>query len=234
MMKILALETATMQGSLAILDDDTLVAEYSLNIKATHSERLIPAVHTVLTTLGLEVSDLDGFAVSLGPGSFTGLRIGLSTVKGFGFATGKPVVGVSTLAAMAYQFAHAAPLICPCLDARKKEIYTALYDLSSGHAAELISPCAVDPRTFMQQVKESTDRSILFLGDGVNPYRAVMEEVLADRAVFAPPFAAIPRAGTVAALGMIKLRAGHQDDIVNLEPIYLRKSEAEIKWLERQ
>jgi len=129
-MKILAIETSTMMGSVAVMDKTQLIAEYRLNIKGTHSERLVRIIDEVLKDSGLEFKDLDGYAVSIGPGSFTGLRIGITTVKGLAFVTRKPVAAIPTLDALACNIPFSQYQICPMLDARKKEVYTALYIIS--------------------------------------------------------------------------------------------------------
>lgn len=233
-MKILAFETATAQGSIALIDEHKLIAEYSLNIKSTHSERLMPALRTILSDTETKLKQVDALAISLGPGSFTGLRIGLATVKGLSFSTGKPIIGIPTLEAMAGQFAFAKPLVCPCLDARKGEIYTALYDLQKGSPDGLIPATVTEPSKFLQAIKMEHHAPILFLGDGVEPYRSQIVAILGEQACFAPLFANIPRAGSLAVRAVEKYCHNLFDDITNLEPIYLRKSEAEIKWLKKQ
>ena len=126
-MKVLGIDTATMMGSIGLIDDEGAIAEYSLNIRATHSERLMPAIDRLLKDSGIMPKDIDGFAVSIGPGSFTGLRIGLATVKGFAMGCNKPVAAVSTLEALAFNLAYAEYLICPILDARRNEVYAAMF-----------------------------------------------------------------------------------------------------------
>lgn len=233
-MRILALETATLQGSVALMENETLIAEYSLNIRATHSERLLPAVSTALKDARWTLPDLDGLAISIGPGSFTGLRIGLSSIKGLSFATNLPIVAVPTLEAMAYQHWPGTARICPCLDARKKEIYTAFYSSNETGLVEHISPRAAEPRLFFEQLQAHEQAPVLFLGDGAKVYRHLIDEFFADQALFAPPYASHPRAATVAFLGLRKLHNHQTEDVINLEPVYLRQSEAEIKWQQKQ
>src|SRR5512142_2379760 len=143
-MYVLGIETSTKTGSVAVVSDKAVIAQYSLNIEITHSERLMSTVDRVLKDTGIALSQLDGFAVATGPGSFTGLRIGVSTVKGLAFATGKPVAAVPTLFALAWNVPHAAWPVCPLLDARKKEVYAAVYALDGASrtpaAAETVLP----------------------------------------------------------------------------------------------
>src|SRR5512141_2285027 len=131
-MLILGIETSTKTGSVAVVSEHGVIAQYSLNIEVTHSERLMATVDRVLKDTGLSLAAMDGYAVAVGPGSFTGLRIGISTVKGLALATGKPIAAVPTLLALAWNVPHAAYPVCPLLDARKNEVYAALYNLDSG------------------------------------------------------------------------------------------------------
>ena len=233
-MIILAFETATMQGSIALMGDNHLIAEYSLNITTTHSERLLKCVETMLDDAQMTLDQVDGFAISSGPGSFTGLRIGLATVKGLSFATHKPVAGVPTLDAMAWQFTYSSYLICPCLDARKQEIYTALYRAVDGTLETIVAPMVVEPEKFVDAVLQRYQQKIIFTGNGVEVYLDLLSAKLKDRFICAPHFLMIPRAASVAELGMARLKANLIENIIAFEPIYLRKSEAEIKWSEKQ
>jgi tRNA threonylcarbamoyladenosine biosynthesis protein TsaB len=171
------------------------------------------------------VADCDGFAVTTGPGSFTGLRIGISTVKGLGFATKKPVAGVSTLDALAYQFPLFPHLICPVLDARKGQIYTALYE-STGHMKwkRVIEDCAVEPGEWLKQVHDPC----LFVGDGTFVYAELIREILGDLAHFAPAYLNRVRASVVGYIGMKQILDGQTTD-VELVPHYIRKPDAKIK-----
>ena len=136
-MKILAIDTSTMLGGIAIMDDLTLIAETRLNVKSTHSERLMTEIEHCLKQSSLKISDIDVFAVAIGPGSFTGLRIGLSAVKGLSYATGKPIVSVPTLDALALNFPYSRYPVCTMLDARKKEVYAALFKWEDDNKTEL-------------------------------------------------------------------------------------------------
>ena len=151
-MKILGIDTATRVGSLAIVDNESLIGEYTLNMNTTHSVRLLPALDQLLKTADLVLSHIDVLAISLGPGSFTGLRIGASTVKGLALAANKPVVGIPTLDALAQNFRGVESLICPMVDARKKEVYTALYRSKRTGSLEKETPdLAVAPGADFEQ-----------------------------------------------------------------------------------
>lgn len=224
-MTVLGIETATPVCGVALGREGSILVERSLNTGTHHAERLLPMVRDALDEAGLELRDLDGIAVSIGPGSFTGLRIGLSTAKSLCWSAGLPLVAVPTLDAMAAQFPYAACPVCPALDARKKEVYAALYDTSSGGLRTLIAPAAVSPVSFVA----SLTGPVLFVGDGARLYRREIVAELGGAARFAPPPLDRPSAAAVAALGLFKLERGESEDLVRAEPVYLRKSEAELK-----
>ncbi len=227
---ILAIETATSVCSVAIAHADIILCERSLNIGTYHAERLLPMIRDVLDETGLKLGDLDGIAISIGPGSFTGLRIGLTTAKSLCWTAGVPLFTVSTLEAMASQFKHAAIPVCPALDARKKEIYTALYDTSSGEPTTLIAPVAVPPTMFLAELTGS----VFFAGEGARCYRKEIVAALGENARFAPLPLDRPSASFVALLGIQRLKRGESEDLVRVEPVYLRKSEAELKAKEKR
>ncbi len=232
-MLILALETATALGGVALVKNGELIAEYNLNSPANHSERVLAAIQTVLDDARIRLDQLNGVAVSSGPGSFTALRIGLTTAKSLCFATGLPLAGIPTLTAMAAQFVQPGPLICPCLDARRREIYAAVFKHEKDVLTELIPACVARPDDFFGGVRAHFSQPVLFLGEGATVYRDNIREIFGQQALFAPLHAFHPRAATVAFLGWQKLQRGETDDPITLEPVYLRRSEAEIKWDER-
>lgn len=225
-MKILAIETSTMLGGVAIMDEEGLIAEIRLNVKSTHSERLMRGVDLALRLAELQTSDIDVYCISIGPGSFTGLRIGLSTVKGFAFATGKPVVAVPTLDAFAWNLPFSVYPVCPMLDARKKEVYTALYKWGEGEFKKIIPESSAGPDEFIRDIKGP----VIFLGEGARLYRETLLSIMGRNAIFAPPDRDVPSAASVAHLGLKKALLGEFSDPVTLTPFYIRKSEAEIKF----
>ncbi|NVL91033.1 MAG: tRNA (adenosine(37)-N6)-threonylcarbamoyltransferase complex dimerization subunit type 1 TsaB [Desulfobacterales bacterium] len=225
-MKILGVDTSSRTGSVAVCENDTVLAEVAVTGAHTHAKRLMPAVDATLEMAGLSIADCDGFAVTTGPGSFTGLRIGISTVKGFGVATKKPVAGVSTLEALAYQFPLFPHLICPVLDARKGQIYTALYECADYMKwKRVIKDCAAEPGEWFKQIQ----RSCLFVGDGAVAYEGLIRETLGDLAHFAPSYLNTVRASVAAYIGMRQILDGRIIDVAGLVPRYIRKSDAEIK-----
>jgi tRNA threonylcarbamoyladenosine biosynthesis protein TsaB len=225
-MKVLGVDTSTQTGSVAVLEGDTVSAEVLVTSRQTHAKRLMSAIDATLEMAGLTIAECDGFAVTTGPGSFTGLRIGISTVKGLGFATKKPVTGVSTLDTLVYQFPSFPHQVCPVLDARKGQIYTALYECASYmNWKRVIEDCAAEPRQWLKQIQ----RLCLFVGDGAIVYRELIRETLGSLAHFAPPYLNRVRGSVVAYIGMKQILDGQTTDVARLVPHYIRRSDAEIK-----
>jgi tRNA threonylcarbamoyladenosine biosynthesis protein TsaB len=229
-MRILGIETATTTGSVAVMSTDGLIAQYTLNIEVTHSERLMATVDRVLTDARLTLADIDGLAVSIGPGSFTGLRVGLSTVKGLALATNKPVAAVPTLRALAWNSACSARSVCPLLDARKKEVYAALFRFDGKEMAQTMAETAISLEGLAVALKEET----VFIGEGARLYQRELTALLGDRALFAPFSVGVPSAASVAELGIAMLAKGEAVDPDSLTPLYIRRPEAEVAWEKKQ
>jgi tRNA threonylcarbamoyladenosine biosynthesis protein TsaB len=228
-MKVLGIDTSTSCGSVGLIDDGEIISDYLLNIPVTHSERLLGAVEFVLREAHCPIENIDGWAISLGPGSFTGLRIGVSTVKGLAYATGKPVAGVSTLDVLASQIPPTSYLICPILDARKKEVYTAFYRYQEGISLQRKSDYqAIRPEDLVKNIKEPT----IFLGEGLKTYGDFLQKSLPSWAIFPPPSLSVPHGSIVAKLGSERLQKGEHLELSTFVPVYVRPSEAEMKWQE--
>ncbi len=228
-MRILGIDTSTSCGSVGLIEDEETISEYLLNTPVTHSERLLRAIEFVLREARCRIEQIQGWAVALGPGSFTGLRIGVSTVKGLAFTTGKPVAGISTLDVFASQIAVTSHLICPILDARKKEVYTAFYRYGErGSLTRQSEYLAIPPEDLVTKIKEQT----IFLGDGVKIYGDFLLNCLPSLAIVPPAPFHVSHGSMVATLGMELLRKGEQLDLSAFSPIYIRRSEAEIRWQE--
>ncbi|MEK7742721.1 MAG: tRNA (adenosine(37)-N6)-threonylcarbamoyltransferase complex dimerization subunit type 1 TsaB, partial [Nitrospirota bacterium] len=229
---ILAIDTSTMLGGIAIMDESLLIAESRLNVKSTHSERLMTEIEHCLKQSGIKISDIDVFAVATGPGSFTGLRIGLSTVKGFSYATGKQIVSVPTLEALAWNFPYSRYPVCTMLDARKKEVYAALFKWEEGeNFTRLINETSAKPEEFARNALSVTrDERFIFAGEGAVLYRDKIIEAMGEKAIFASPEKTVPSPANVAVLGLKKAKAGEFSEPISLIPMYIRKSEAEVKW----
>ncbi len=229
-MLILGIETSTKTGSVAVVSEDGVIAQYSLNIEVTHSERLMSTVDRVLKDTGLAIAEFGGFAVAIGPGSFTGLRIGLSTVKGLAFAAGKPVAAVPTLQALAWNLPYAAYPVCPMLDARKNEVYAALYSFDRTVFTQLMPETTIPIRELAGRISGKT----VFTGEAAHLFRAEIENQFGSAALFAPFAAALPSAATVAKLGLDMIKNGKETDPDSLTPLYIRRPEAEVAWEKRQ
>ena len=229
-MRVLGIDTSTSCGSIGLIEGQQILCEYSLSRKASHSERVMKTIDRVLEDSGVSIVDIDGFAISIGPGSFTGLRIGVSAVKGLAFATGKPVAGVSTLDALAQNVRYSPYLICPLLDARKGEVYTALYrNTGKEGLIKLVSEMAIKPADLLGRIEEKA----LFLGNGVYPYGDLIRRELRDMAHIAPSPFNFVHGTVVAQLGRQNLEKGQYLDLEGFTPQYLRKSDAELKWEEK-
>jgi tRNA threonylcarbamoyladenosine biosynthesis protein TsaB len=225
-MLILSLDTTTGSGSVALLDNTRLLIEINARSETTHSARLLRTVDFILKANGLEIKDIEGFAVAAGPGSFTGIRIGLSTVKAFAFASGKPVAPVSTLAALVLKLQESrGHLLCPLLDAKKGEIFAALFESRGKEFKEIIPQDAYAPDRFFSLLP--AHRVIFFIGNGVEVYKDKILAYLKDKARFSSRSLFI--APEVGVIGYDLLKKGRGVSAEALEPLYFRRSQAEEK-----
>jgi len=223
-LNILAIDTSTKSGSIALSEDDKVLGETSLNINITHSETLLFSLQHLLGQCSISMDDIDLFALTIGPGSFTGVRIGVSTVKGFALATGKPVTGISTLEAMAWNFPYSSVPVVPFLDARRGEVYSASFAWDKGTFKRLHDDRTESPEEVLSSIKGEA----LLVGDGVEKYKDLVRTRFGSRALVVPSSHASVRASIVASLAYDKYLTGEVLDLNSFIPIYLRKSEAEI------
>lgn len=228
-MPLLALDTATLVSSVALASRDRLLAELTLQVSKTHSERLMPNIEELLSMAGLGRHELEAVAVSIGPGSFTGLRIGLATAKALAYALNIPLVGVPTLAALAYGCPVPGALLAPTMDAQKGNIYFALYRWQNGVLAEIAPPGFRASEAVAGELAASGE-PVLILGEAVELYPDTFQR---PGLSLAPAHIAMPRAASVAFLGFDLLAAGVRHDAMALEPLYIRRSEAEELWEKR-
>lgn len=230
-MPILALDTATLVSSVAIASTETVCAEITLQTKLTHSEVLMPHIKQILEMAKLEKADLEGIAVSIGPGSFTGLRIGLAAAKSMAYALDIPIVGVPTLAALAYHYPVPGIYVAPLLDAQKGNVYAGLYQWENGRLTEVHAP-VVESLDIVLKRGGALDRPVVFVGEIALKHA---ERIKASGANILPamPHTIMPRAANVALLGLSKLAEGERGDVMRLEPLYIRRSEAEELWERR-
>lgn len=222
-MKVLAVDTTSNSGSAAILDGDVLKGYMGFSRKPGYAEKLLPTVEQLLEELSLRLSEIDGLAVAAGPGSFTGLRIGIATMEGLAYATGRPIVGVSSLEATAYRYRYRTGFVASFLDARRKEVFGALYRTDGRELQLEIEPVCESPEKFISRLPEEP---ILLAGAGTLVYRElVCQQSDRDLQLAAPSFFL---AEDVARLGSKRLRQGDTTALGKLEAIYLRASDAEI------
>ena len=225
-MKLLVLDSSGLVASVALLEDERLIAEYTTGNKLTHSQTLLPMLDEIIRRTTFDMEDVDAIAVAMGPGSFAGLRIGAATAKGLGLALDKPVIPVPTVDGLAYQLFGVSSLICPMMDARRKQVYTGFYRFHGDQMEVVKEQCAQSVQDTLEQLK-AYGEPVIFLGDGVPVYRKEIEEAMGADAVFAPAHANRQRAGAVGALAEVYYRKGIWQSADAFAPEYLRKSQAE-------
>lgn len=231
-MKILALDSSGLVASVAIACEDALLSEYTVNYKKTHSQTLLPMLDEIVSMVGLDLSEVEAIAITAGPGSFTGLRIGSATAKGLGLALDKPIIAVPTVDALAYNLYGTDKMICPIMDARRDQVYTGLYEFTNNELVVITPQEAVSIDEIIDEIN-LTGRETIFLGDGV----AIQKDRIASRIKveysFAPLHMNRQRAGAVAALGFEYYKKGMVVTAAQHQPIYLRVSQAERERAEK-
>lgn len=230
-MKILAIDTSAMVASAAVLDENITIAEFSTNYKKTHSQTIMPMIESILKMIELSPKELDYIAVSSGPGSFTGLRIGAATAKGMAHGVNIPIVEVPTLDVLAYNIFETDKIICPIMDARRNQVYSALYMYDEEIFDKLTDYMADDIEVIIEKAL-SYNKKIIFLGDGVPVHLERLKE-LGDKALFAPVSCNRQRAACVGALALEKIKKGEVLSYSEFTPFYIRKSQAEREYEEK-
>lgn len=232
-MKILAFDSSGLVASVAIVEDGSLIAEYTTNYKKTHSQTLLPMLDEVVRMTETDKGSFDALAVAAGPGSFTGLRIGSATVKGLAFAWNLPVIAVPTLEGLAYNLWGCRRLICPIMDARRRQVYTGLYTFDE--ADELVTVMEQTPMAMDELIDELNGRgeSVVFVGDGIDVFAKTIEEKLGVPYSFAPAHMNKQRAGSVAAAAWVRYSRGQYCSGDDFAPEYLRLSQAERERAEK-
>lgn len=232
-MKILALDSSGLVASVAVVEEDNLLAEYTVNYKKTHSQTLLPMLDEISRMIELDLESIDAIAVAAGPGSFTGLRIGSATAKGLGLALNKPLIGVPTVEALAYNLYDVPGLICPIMDARRRQVYTGLYSFEQHQMKTVKEQTAMGIEELTEELNQK-NQPVTFLGDGVAVYRDTIKEKLTVPFDFAPVHLNKQRAGAVAALGARYYAEGKTETAREHQPEYLRVSQAERERAERE
>jgi tRNA threonylcarbamoyladenosine biosynthesis protein TsaB len=230
-MKVLSIDSSTASATCAILEDNKLLGEITFNYKKQHSVILMPIIDELLKNTNSELDSIDGFVVSKGPGSFTGLRIGMAVIKGLAQGTNKPFISISTLDALAYNLAFTEGIICPILDALRNNVYTAQYKFENQKLCRISDYMAISVDDLISNFKNETV-PITFIGDATPKFKEKLSSELKN-VRFAPVHLNIAKASSLGELGFINLKEGHADDLYLSAPIYLRKSQAEREYEQR-
>lgn len=232
-MKILALDSSGLVASVAVAEEGNLLAEYTVNYKKTHSQTLLPMLDDIVKMIELDLHTIDAIAVAMGPGSFTGLRIGSATAKGLGFALGKPLVEIPTVDGLAYNLWGSRDLVCPLMDARRNQTYTGLYEFVDGKMQVIREQCAVGIDEIITSINQ-LGRSVVFLGDGVPVFDEYIQQNCKVPFCFAPAHMNKQRGAAVAALAFLYVKEGKVQTAAGHRPDYLRLSQAERERLAQE
>ena len=236
-MRVLAIDSSGLTATVAIVEDDTTIAEFTINYKKTHSQTLLPMIDEMVKMVEADLDSIDAIAVAGGPGSFTGLRIGSATAKGLGLALGKPLIHIPTADAMAYSIYGCEDIICPIMDARRNQVYTGIYSFvpkkekeDSGQLKYAFQVIRVQMAVSVEDLIRRLNiygRRVVFLGDGVPVYKEMLEKGLKVPYFFAPSYSNRQRAAVVGALGIRYFKQGRYESAAEHRPDYLRVSQAE-------
>ena len=232
-MRILAIESSSLVASVAIVEDGVTLAEYTANFKMTHSQTLLPMIDSMVSLFGIDLSTIDAIAVSGGPGSFTGLRIGSATAKGLAQALNIPVVSISSLEGLAANLYGTSDLICPIMDARRSQVYAGIFQYEGERLETRMEDDAIAVADLIEILNHKGE-PVIFLGDGVPVYGKLLEEGLKVPYRFAPAHMNRQRAGAVGVLAVQYYNEGKVESSRDHKPEYLRKSQAERELLEKQ
>lgn len=232
-MRILAIDSSSMVATVAVVTDDILTAEYTINNKKTHSQTLLPMIYEIKEAIDLDMESIDAIAISGGPGSYTGLRIGSATAKGFGLALNKPIINVPTMDALAYNLFSSQYIVCPIMDARRRQVYTGIYRFQ-GTEMEVIKPQCIMMIDELIYELDKIGMPVMFLGDGVETDREEIEEKMATEHHYAPTSMNRQKASSVAALAALYYKKGKTETASKHVPEYLRLSQAERELKEKQ
>jgi len=230
-MRILSIDSATEAASCSVIEDDTLLGEITFNYKKQHSVILMTIIDNLLKNINKTINDIDGFVVSKGPGSFTGLRIGMATIKGLSQGTNKPFVSVSSLDSLAYNLAYTDGIICPILNALRGNVYTAIYCFDDNKLKRLTEYMVISLDELIPLIKEK-NKPVTFIGDGIPLFKEKIKDSISN-VKFAPTSLNFVRASALGELGLEKLLEGEYDDLYTSAPIYIRKSQAEREYEKR-
>ncbi len=231
-MRVIAIETSSTVASVAIVNGDKIESEIFLNNKLQHSTVLFPMIEGILNSLSIDMDSVEGVVVSGGPGSFTGLRIGVAAGKGLVQGSSRKFIGISSLDSLAYQNSSEEYLVCPIMNALHDNVYTALYKHADKDVEKVIDYDALHIDALIENLKKY-DKNIIFIGDGVELHKERIIKEMNEKAKFALPMNNYPRAATLGLLGVERISKGVEDSIYSFSPIYIRKSQAEREYDKR-
>ena len=228
-MIILSIDSSTPVAGIAVSDGKKLLGEVMINTQNTHSEKLMPMVAQLLHDLQMSIQQIDAVAITCGPGSFTGLRIGMATAKGIVQGGNKKLIAIPTLDTLAQNLNHYPGIICPIMNAQKKQVYTAIYKSTETGTERLSDYQAIEAETLAEQLL-ALGETVWFTGDGVDAFADVFRAKLGEQCRLADGNTVLPRAGALAMLAAERAEQEQFDDLYQAELIYIRKSEAEVQW----
>ena len=231
-MRILAIDSSSMVATVAVTTDGILNAEYTINHKKTHSQTLLPMIDEICKTIELDMESIDAVAISGGPGSYTGLRIGSATAKGFGLALNKPIINVPTMDALAYNMFSSNYIICPIMDARRGQVYTGIYRFD-GIRMEIIKEQCIMMIDELIYELDKVGMPVMFLGDGVDTQKETIENKMAIEHHYAPASMNRHKASSLASLAELYYHDGKYENASEHKPEYLRLSQAERELKEK-
>ena len=228
---ILTIDSSSLVATVGIVENEAVIAEYTVNLKKTHSQTLLCMIDEIFKMTGIAKTDIKAIAVTDGPGSFTGLRIGAATVKGLALALNIPIIAISSIDVMAYNYNHCNKMICPIMDARRNQVYTGLYKCEEEKMVTIMEPCAIPIEELVDFVKSENEQTI-FIGDGVPVFRNFIDENLEVRHFYGLPHLNRQRAATLGSMALKMFNEGKVIDADTFAPKYLRLSQAERERME--
>lgn len=231
-MRILAIDSSSTVASVAIVEEEKIIGEYTINNKITHSQTLLPMIDEMFKISEISLESIEAIAITSGPGSFTGLRIGSATAKGLGQALNLPLIEVPTLEAMAYNMFATDKLVCPIMDARRNQTYTGVYKIVGEDLQIVLDGTAVGIDELVSKLNEY-DEEVIFIGDGIPVFKEFLLENMKYTPIFAPTHMNRQRAGSVGALGLKYYKEGKITNASDFRPDYFRKSQAEREMEEK-
>ena len=225
-MRILAIDSSSMVATVAITTDGILNAEYTINHKKTHSQTLLPMIAEIVKMIEIDMDSIDAVAITGGPGSYTGLRIGSATAKGIGLALNKPIINVPTMDALAYNLYSSRYVICPIMDARRGQVYTGIYKFDETEMKTIKPQCIMMIDELIKEL-DTIKEPVMFLGDGVDVYKQLIDDTMDTKHYYAPASMNRHKASTLSSIAEIYYKNGKMETAKEHKPEYLRLSQAE-------